>query len=368
LMVHARSSWGGNTAMVLALSQGLIAKGFRVELAAHPGQPYIEPFQQVGITVHEIGIGGKGDFLAPIKLANLIKKRNINIVHSHTRPADLAAVFAGILTHKPTVITQHGNINLDRKTLKRRHNVFSFGYNLVLRKATRIAAVCEATQIELTRFCHVSPENIRVIYNGIADKACSEGRSRENIRTELGIAPDVIIGLITGAIHWKGHDVLAQVVAKLRMEFPNVIVLAAGTGPREAELREQISRLAIGDHFRMLGFRKDIPDLLAAADLFILPSQSEAFPVSILEAMRAGLPIVASNIGGIPEQVEDGISGLLVNPGSVDELADALGRLIANSELRRRMGENGRMKAREFTLERMVDGYISLYDQVLGIR
>jgi len=354
--------------MVLALSRRLLARGYRVELAAHPGQPYIEPFRQAGITVHELGIGGKGDILAPCKLAGLLRSRDIDIVHSHTRPADLAAYIATKIIGKPLVITQHGNINLDRETLTRRHDVFAFGYNVVLRGATKVAAVCQATKQELLQQCRVSPRHIQVIYNGIEQSSPVNGRTRERVRADLGINQNAVVAIITGSLKWKGHETLLSALASITAQAPNLLLLVAGTGPQEPALRQQATQLGIANLVRFLGFRQDIPDLLSASDIFVLPSRSEAFPISILEAMTAGLPVVASDIGGIPEQVEDGVTGLLVTPGDVDELTHAISRLIGNQELRRQIGEKGRDKVRQFTLERMVDGYISLYNQVLDVR
>ncbi len=224
LMVHARSSWGGNTAMVLALARGLLARGYRVELAAHHGQPYIEPFRQAGITVHEIGIGGKRDILAPLRLAGLIRQGDYDIVHSHTRPADLAAYTAIRMAGRPLIITQHGNINLDRETLAHRHDVFAFGYNLVLRGADRVAAVCQATRQELVQQCGVSPRHIRVIYNGIEQTSLANGQTREKVRADLGINRNAVVAIITGSLKWKGHETLLSAIAAVKSQAPNLML------------------------------------------------------------------------------------------------------------------------------------------------
>jgi glycosyltransferase involved in cell wall biosynthesis len=362
LMVHARSSWGGNTAMVLSLARELISCGLNVELAAHHDQPYIEPFRQVGITVFEIGIGGKGDMLAPFRLAALIRGGNYDIIHSHTRPADLAAYIAAKLTGKPLVITQHGNINLDGETLARRHDVFAFGYSQVLRGTAKIAAVCNATKRELIQECGVSPHNIKVIYNGIEQNKVDDSiKGRELVRRELGIDKNAEVVIITGSLKWKGHETLLDAVALIARQAPNLTVLIAGRGPQEPALRQQAAQLGISNRVHFLGFRQDIPALLSAADVFVLPSRSEAFPVSILEAMAAGLPVIASNIGGIPEQVQPGVNGYLINPCDAQVLARFLLALCQDGGLRAHMGQNSRETVRHFTVNRMVDGYLSLY-------
>jgi glycosyltransferase involved in cell wall biosynthesis len=368
LMVHSRSAWGGNTAMVLALAQGLAAKGFRVGLVAYPDQPYIPMFKASNLPIHLLPLGGKKDLLAPLRLANLVIKEKYDLIHSHTRHADLAAVLAGRFSGRPVVITQHGNVNLDRKTLERRHDLFAFTYNIILRSAARVVAVCNGTRDELVRCSGVLPSKIRVIYNGLEAAELPTDSLRRAKRRELGIPEDAVVGIITCSIGWKGHDVLARATALLKQTFPQFMVLVAGTGPRERELAQQIEELGIADRFRLLGFRNDVRELLAAADIFVLPTRSETFSVAILEAMQAGLPVIASNICGVPEQVEDGVTGLLINPKDLDSVVDALSKLIGDEPRRRQMGEKGREKVREFTLERMVDGYIKLYKQVLGIR
>jgi len=364
LMVHGRSSWGGNTAMVLALSRALLSRGYKVELAAPPQQPYIPHFTQAGITVHSIGLWGKKDLRAPFSLAVLVRKGGFDLLHSHTRPADLAAYFAAKLSARPLVITQHGNVNLDRQTLIRRHDLYAWVYNMVLRGSKRVVAVCQATSEELKCYCGVKPERIRVVYNGIEPLPAPDAENRRLTRLKLGIAENSVVGIILGAIHWKGHEILAESLAKLKGDCPELMVLVAGSGPREVELKAQISKLGLSDRMLMLGFRPDAATLLGACDFFVLPSRSEAFPVSILEAMSLGLPVIASRVGGIPEAVEDGVNGLLVDSGDVSALAVALRKMVKDEKMRNLMGQKGRIRAEKFSLANMVDGYLKIYEEL----
>lgn len=365
-MVHAKSSWGGNIAITLALCKGLIAQGFRVVLAAPGNQPYIPHFEREGVPIKKMSIGGKKDMLAPLRLARYALEEKFDIIHSHTRPADFAALLAAKMLHKPSIISQHGNVNLDRKTLSRRHDLPAFIYNMVLRNATRNIAVSHATANELTNKCGVSRSIVKVIYNGLSKlEKVDYSAIRERKRAELGIKPNQVLGLIVGTIIWKGHEVLAQSIQLLAREHPEFVVLAAGDNC-DPTIQATIKTLGIEDRMILLGFRDDVKDLLAAADIFILPSRSEAFPLVILEAMQMGLPVVASAIGGIPEQVQDGCNGLLTSVGNVGGLTTALKLLIEDGNLRSAMGEAGRELAQTFSYDRMLANYIEMYKEVLN--
>jgi glycosyltransferase involved in cell wall biosynthesis len=135
-----------------------------------------------------------------------------------------------------------------------------------------------------------------------------------------------------------------------------------GEGPDRPALEAEIERLGIGDRVRLLGERRDVPELLGAADVFVLSSRSEGLPVSVLEAMVAGLPVVASRVGGVGELVEDEETGLLVAPGNPDELSTALERVLGDRELRRRLGAAGRERVeRHFDLESFRRAHLDLY-------
>ncbi len=149
----------------------------------------------------------------------------------------------------------------------------------------------------------------------------------------------------------------------------SVDALIVGEGPDRAALEAEIRRLGIGDRVRLVGERRDVPELLAGADLFVLPSASEGMPVSVLEAMAAGLPVVGSRVGGVPELVVDGETGLLVEPGDPEALAAAIGRLVADPELRRQLGDAGRERAqRRFALEPFRRAHVELYSRELARR
>jgi len=158
------------------------------------------------------------------------------------------------------------------------------------------------------------------------------------------------------------HDLVAAAAL-----VPEARVMVVGEGPERPALETEIARLGLGDRVHLLGFRSDVPDLLAASDLFVLPSLFEGLPLSILEAMAAGKPVVATAIGGNDEAVVDGATGLLVPPGDPQALADAIRALLRDPERRRRLGEAGRRRAEaEFSATAMVRRIAAIYDELLA--
>nr|WP_297861133.1 glycosyltransferase [Meiothermus sp.] len=162
----------------------------------------------------------------------------------------------------------------------------------------------------------------------------------------------------------KDHGLLLQALADLQ-EQPWEVELI-GDGPMQSLAEEQAARLGIGDRVRFLGARKDVAECLAQAHIFVLASNYEGFPLSILEAMRAGLPVVASNVGGVAEAVIDGETGFLVPRGDVHALRSRLAQLIENPQLRTQMGMAGRARYKaHFTLEQMLEKTLAVYEKVL---
>jgi glycosyltransferase involved in cell wall biosynthesis len=207
---------------------------------------------------------------------------------------------------------------------------------------------------ELLATGYFHPKRVRIIANGVAITP-EDPAVRARVRSEFRLGDEPVL-LATSRLHpTKGHRDLLAAVAQLRQTSPRVRLLLVGDGVERPHLEEQARGLGLGDAVRFTGFRDDVTALLQAADLFVLPSLREGMPNAALEAMAAGLPIVACAVDGVPEAVADGETGLLVPPGSPDALADALGRLLADRARAERLGRAGRDRARErFALDRVL--------------
>ncbi|UCE27373.1 MAG: glycosyltransferase family 4 protein [Candidatus Coatesbacteria bacterium] len=367
LMVHNYSSWGGNLATVLALCAGLREHGVNVLAAFPASQPYVARFLDAGITVFDAEVRSKWDVGSVARYRRIIRKNRVDVVHTHTRRADMAAGIAGRDGRTATITTHHGQINLDGTTFEFKNDISARVYNYILRKFFAVnVAVSEEIAHELYENCGVPVERIRRIPNGIDPEPFTAPVNREAVRAEYGFAPGHVVVTLVGSIDRKGHRELTEAVAVLRSDFPDARYLYVGEGPREREVAEQVSLLGVGDVVRMTGFVDDVPAVLAASDVFCLPSYSEGLSISVMEAMAAGLPVAASRVGGNPELIIDGETGLIFESFDPGDLADKLAKLLGNTEARRAMGEAGRRRVlSEFTLDDMVRRYDDMYSEVV---
>jgi glycosyltransferase involved in cell wall biosynthesis len=231
-------------------------------------------------------------------------------------------------------------------------------------------AVSNAVKQWASRHYGLPPERIRVIHEGrnVDRFAALAPDARARIRDQLGIGEDAaLIGLIGRVLSsQKGQDLMIGLMPELRRRRPDAVLLIVGNGPDLEACRRLAARLGLNDAVRFLGHRDDMPDVLAAVDVVVVPSLvDEGFPFVALEASAAGRPVVAFRSGGLPEAVMHDHSGLLVPKGDADGLADAIVRVLGDPALARRLGENGRRHAAEFTVARNVQGLTDLFEEVV---
>jgi glycosyltransferase involved in cell wall biosynthesis len=210
---------------------------------------------------------------------------------------------------------------------------------------------------------------VTAIHNGIDVAKFSDmaGAARA-IRSEFGLgADDVLIVTVARLVWFKGLHELLDAAALVLARFGNVRFLIAGSGPQHDELEAKARALKIGDRVILAGERRDVPGILAAADIFALSSVSEGLPISILEAMAAGAPVVATDVGGIAELVEDGTSGYLAPKRDPTAFAERLCLLVSDAALRRSFGASGRARAlAAFSPERMVTRTADVYETLIA--
>lgn len=213
----------------------------------------------------------------------------------------------------------------------------------------------------------IPAERLRLIYNGVPASSLPNAEQRASFRHELGIGPDVfVVVVVANLIHYKGHADLISALTAIRSELPQPwLLLAAGRDDGiGASLAQSAGDAGIGPNIRWLGSRSDVPALLAASDLAVLPSHQEGFSNAILEAMAAGLPTVVTDAGGNAEAVVNGVTGYVVPPQNPKALAEAI-RCLSLDPRRAEFGERGRQRlVEEFSLKACVDAYESLYHEV----
>jgi glycosyltransferase involved in cell wall biosynthesis len=211
------------------------------------------------------------------------------------------------------------------------------------------------------------PEKVRVIPNGVdVERFRPRPDLRDAVRRELEIpAAAPAVGIVAALRPEKNHELFLEAAANVAGRRPDARFVIIGDGPRRGDLEQRARELGLAGAVRFVGARSDVPELLSALELFALTSHNEANPVSILEAMAVGLPVVATNVGSISDSVEHGVSGFLVNPGDGEETASRWLELLADEPLRRTMGEAGRSRvADRWSLEVMVRGYEQLIGEI----
>ena len=292
-------------------------------------------------------------------LARMLTRHRVEVAHSHEFTMAFYGAWAARRAHIPHVFTMHGGLYYSQR-LRRR---------LALRVAAglsdRVVAVSDAVAERLAHELWLSRSRVTTIPNGVPFEPGAHPILRDELRLPPGTRLIVSVGTL---FEVKGHRYLLAALARLRDRHPGAHVAIAGRGD-SGPLRALASALGVADRVHLLGPRADIPEVLASADLFALPSLSEGLPLALLEAMFAARPIVASAVGEVPATLDQGRAGLLVPPGDPDALAAALGRLLDDPDRGRALGEYAaRRAAAEYGLERMVGAYAALYEAIIKPR
>ncbi|NLF29964.1 MAG: glycosyltransferase [Planctomycetes bacterium] len=298
------------------------------------------------------------------RLASVIRRFEPDVIHAHQyTPYFYAALAASAAGAGRIVFTEHGRHWPDRVSPSRQ------AINQVLRlRRDRITAVCRFAADALRRTERLAGRDVRIIPNGVCCDLYDRPRRRDWLAAQLGVAEPGLVCLQVGRFHpVKDHATGLRAFARVRAAHPEARLVLVGDGPQRPAIEDLVRALDLADAVHLLGERPDVSDLLAAADVFVLSSLSEAASLSILEAMSAALPVAATDVGGNREIVLDGRTGLLSPRANPCALAASLGRLLADADLRRRMGQAGRRRARAmFDQARMHDDFVALYRQMTG--
>jgi glycosyltransferase involved in cell wall biosynthesis len=296
------------------------------------------------------------DLAALVQLWSVLRRLNPDLVCAHTAKAGLLARAAARLLHIPSVFTPHGWSMLDRTTL-RPNPLFCWAETLAGHLGTRVINVCEFERQYAQQLRICPPARLEVVHNGIAETQLSRTRP-------IDAQPPWIVMVARFAAQ-KDHRTLLQALSGLLHMQWNLLLV--GAGELEHQIVAQAESQGLSHRMRILPPETNVDRLLMEAQIFVLSTHFEALPISILEAMRAGLPVVATDVGGIRESVRDQETGLLVRPGDVEHLRDALARLIAEPAMRVAMGSAGRaLWSQQFTARPMAERTIEVYQRALA--
>lgn len=299
------------------------------------------------------------------RLRRFADKYNASLLHAHQyTPFFQAMLSRGLFGRRPVVFTEHGRHFPDLPSRKR-----SAVNRLLLRKQDQLVGVGGQVRRALIDNEGLPADRVEVIYNGvdIASFATPAGNSRAEIRNEFGISSENFLVIQVARLHrLKGHETALRAIAEAQKLVPQMRLLIVGDGEERAAIELAIASEGLQDIVQLAGNRSDVADLLAASDAFLMTSISEGIPLTIIEAMAAGLPVVSTSVGGIPEMVTHEQSGLLASAGDHFALGRALVRVCNDAELRNKLIRSGRTVAiQQFSVERMLNSYADLYEKVL---
>jgi glycosyltransferase involved in cell wall biosynthesis len=353
--------FGGAEKLLIPLSTKLNPRKFKVMVVALTcGGPVEDELKRQGVDVRILRHDGRFGLLELIRLIRILKKGKFDIVHTHLQNADLWAGLAANFCRIRHVSTFHGEYFKKTLTefLKQRLRVIL---------PDKIIAVSQSTARHCIARLGAKADKIVVIYNGVEVDAYDIALGVAAKRKEMGISETaVVLGAFGRLEIEKGHRYLIKALSLLKMSYSNIVTLIVGIGSLGQELVEMAQGLGLKKEIRFLGERSDIPELLKIVDIVVSPSLSEGLSISCLEAMAAARLVVATEVGGIPELIEDKQSGVLVESGNPLSLAKVISSVIENKVLAQRLGLQARERVKvSFSIDKMIDKTASLYEELV---
>ncbi|MGZ6588115.1 MAG: glycosyltransferase family 4 protein, partial [Solirubrobacteraceae bacterium] len=348
---------GGAESQLTRFALAAAGSGIRLSIACleeRDGNPAAAPLVEHGIAPANLNLTGRHGPRSVQAVRRHIAAVRPQIVHTHLGTSDMLGGLAARSLGVPAVSTIHASSWGPGANARRR---------LVRACATRIIAVSDSARQEYLSHGWARDDQIVTVQNGI-DAVAAPGAGTE-VRRELGLAPDdLVVAMISALRPEKGHDIALDVVRSLRDVYPSLRLLIVGRGGLADQIASQAAEL--GDRVVMAGMRHDVMRVFDAADVCLQPSRTDAFPTTLIEAMAASVPVLATAVEGIPEIITDGETGVLVPaPPRAQAFADALGALLEDPDRRRRLARAARLEyERRLTTGPWVAGTRAVYDSV----
>jgi glycosyltransferase involved in cell wall biosynthesis len=363
-------NWGGAESLLADLAASAPQCGIELSvgyLQERNGSPSAARLREAGVEPQLVGVRRLLDVESLRRVREQLARVRPDVVHTHLGASDFFGALAVRRLGLPMVSTIHlmGGVNPGtqfRDRVKERLMARARRHG-----SARVIAVSEASRAACLARGWDRPDHVVTVHNGIVPpRPRVDGAA---MRAQLGLAPDaLVVTMVTVLRPGKGHEAVAEAVARLLPDYPRLRLLVAGSGPSEAHVRELMAPL--GEAAVLLGHRTDVVELLGASDVLLHPTHMDAFPTALLEAGAMRLPVLATAVGGIPEIVVDGETGVLLPaPPQGPAVAAALAPLLADAALRARLGAAARARFEQaFTAERWAQRLRALYEAVLAER
>jgi glycosyltransferase involved in cell wall biosynthesis len=361
MIITRADDLGGAQSHVRDLAPALMRRGFEVVVLGGLGGALFDQLEVQGVRCHKLEhlvhpIRLVSDWRAFGEIRAALKGLKPDLVATHSNKAGLLGRLAARSLSIPAVHTSHGFL-FSGKKLNNSGRFYRVIEKIAARFCSAVIAVSESEYAYAADLNVIPREKLVVVHNGIPNLS-------DQFKANPGREPARLI-MVARFAEPKDHETLLRALGNLR--DLNWSLQLVGDGDKKAAAEELAAKLGIADRVDFTGVREDVEALLAERSLFVLSTRREGFPISILEAMRAGLPVVAADCGGIGEAVADGETGLLFPAGDVDVLKNCLEKLIKNLSLRQKMGQAGRERyLANFTLGQMVDKTAAVYKTIVG--
>ena len=359
------SACGGGPRVFLQIMEGISKNEFNIFSCCPFNQSQEERLKVIGVRSINADLDNN-PFISILKLSKIIRSKSIHLVHSQGPRADFYARIASRIANVPVINTVAVVVdNYDVMFLKK--ILYILCDRLTQRFVNKFIVVSQSLQEFLIKDHGIAPDKVTKIYNGIElDQYKPNLGPSDKFRKEfLASEDELVVGSVGRLTYEKGHEFLLKSVPKVLESFPRTKFVLVGDGQLKLKLENLAKELEISQTCMFLGFRDDIPQVLSSFDVFVLPSIMEGHPIAILEAMAMAKPIVASDINGIREQIENRRTGLLVPPGDPQALAKAINQMLKDRNKARKMGMEARKRVDEmYDIKRQVALHEEVYKEI----
>lgn len=360
-ILHTESSvgWGGQENRTLHECVGLKKLGERAIVLCKPDSKLKTRAASAGIEVRTHPMRSNRDLFALFYLLRLIKEESVDVISTHSGDDSLLGAVAGRLSRRKPVIVRTRHLALPITS--------RLTYSLL---PHRVVTVSEHVRQYLINDEGISPEHVVTVFTGVDLARFDPDNTPDTLRESLGADKNtLIVGTIAILRRKKGHHVLLEAISEVVKKVPNVLFVFAGDGPQRQNIEARIKELGIGRWVRLLGLRTDVPAVLNGVDLFVLPTLQEALGTSILEASAMRKAVISTKVGGVPEVIVEGKTGLLVEPEDSAGLCSAIVALLTDARARESMGAQGRrLVESDFSTTRMVEKMHDLYTNLAAVK
>jgi len=359
LHINTERTWRGGEQQTLYLLQWLQGRNITSHLVCQEGSPMAGNAREAGIDVFPMVMHGEGDLLAGYRIRTLINRWSYDIIHSHTSHAHTLAFFGSLGKKVRRLVTRRVDYSIFRHSFLQLSGVkyrLMADYYIAISKKIKDIMVGDG----------ISAERIFVVHSGI-DPTRFEGATKDHLMAKFKLKGDERV--VVNVAHLspvKGQKHLVQSIPMVLAKIPTARFFIVGGGALMGELQALAKSLGLNEALIFTGFRHDVGAFYQIADLFVMSSVGEGLGTAVIDALAMSKPLVATNVGGIPEIIRDGETGRLVPPADPAALAEGIIELLSNPDKAKRMASQGQMDVRQkFSVEAMVEGNIDVYQKIL---